>query len=384
MANKTNCTINGKDYYRIRRKVGKKINSKGVWVDDYKLFYGKNKSEAEAKFAAFMDNLNKGITNKPLHFGQMMDTFITEVFLKDSRYSDSTKTRYVNAYNNNLRNSSLAGLALSNIKSIDLQAAYNALTCGASTVRSLHNLVTHFYRYLENENICRDITKNIVLPKVEKTKGNAVSDGNVETWTAEEVKTILTGSEGHRLHLLFVLAINTGCRIGELLALRYDDIENGVLRVNKQVVISDEFIDGIKSGQKIQITPTKTKSSIRSIPLSNAVLTAVEEHAAWQQVEMLRNGYRTNHLFTTQTGNLYDKHSLRTACNRLYKRLGVPCRSFHVYRHTFGTTLAKNGVPIQTVAALMGHADINVTREYYINIDTDDKTAAISKLVFNP
>lgn len=383
MANKTNCTINGKDYYRIRRKVGKKLNSKGVWVDDYKLFYGKNKSEAEAKFAAFMDNLNKGITNKPLHFGEMMDTFITEVFLKDSRYSDSTKTRYVNAYNSNLRESSLAGLALSNIKSIDLQAAYNALTCGASTVRSLHNLVTHFYRYLENENICRDITKNIVLPKVEKTKGNAVSDGNIETWTAEELKTILKGSEGHRLHLLLVLAANTGCRIGELLALRYDDIEDGVLHVNKQVVISDEFTNGVKSGQKIEISTTKTKASIRSIPLPDAVLEAVEAHAAWQRVEMLRNGYRTNHLFTTQTGNLYDKHSLRTACNRLYKRLGVPCRSFHVYRHTFGTTLAKNGVPIQTVAALMGHADINVTREYYINVDTEDKTAAISKLAFN-
>lgn len=383
MANKTNCTINGKDYYRIRRKVGKKLNSKGVWVDDYKLFYGKNKSEAEAKFAAFMDNLNKGITNKPLHFGEMMDTFITEVFLKDSRYSDSTKTRYVNAYNSNLRESSLAGLALSNIKSIDLQAAYNALTCGASTVRSLHNLVTHFYRYLENENICRDITKNIVLPKVEKTKGNAVSDGNIETWTAEELKTILKGSEGHRLHLLLVFAANTGCRIGELLALRYDDIEDGVLHVNKQVVISDEFTNGVKSGQKIQISTTKTKASIRSIPLPATVLEAVEAHAAWQRVEMLRNGYRTNHLFTTQTGNLYDKHSLRTACNRLYKRLGVPCRSFHVYRHTFGTTLAKNGVPIQTVAALMGHADINVTREYYINVDTEDKTAAISKLAFN-
>lgn len=383
MANKTNCTINGKDYYRIRRKVGKKLNSKGVWVDDYKLFYGKNKSEAEAKFAAFMDNLNKGITNKPLHFGEMMDTFITEVFLKDSRYSDSTKTRYVNAYNSNLRDTSLAGLALSNIKSIDLQAAYNALTCGASTVRSLHNLVTHFYRYLENENICKDITKNIVLPKVEKTKGNAVSDGNIETWTAEELKTILKGSEGHRLHLLLVLAANTGCRIGELLALRYDDIEDGVLHVNKQVVISDEFTNGVKSGQKIQISTTKTKASIRSIPLPAAVLEAVETHAAWQRVEMLRNGYRTNHLFTTQTGNLYDKHSLRTACNRLYKRLGVPCRSFHVYRHTFGTTLAKNGVPIQTVAALMGHADINVTREYYINVDTEDKTAAISKLAFN-
>ena len=143
MANKTNCTINGKEYYRIRRKVGKRINSKGVWVDDYKLFYGKNKSDAEAKFNAYMDNCSKGITNKPLFFGEMMETFIKEVFLKDSRYSDSTKTRYVNAYNNNLKTSSLAGLPLSGIKSIDLQAAYNSLSCGASTVRSLHNLVVH-------------------------------------------------------------------------------------------------------------------------------------------------------------------------------------------------------------------------------------------------
>lgn len=382
MANKTNCMINGKEYYRIRRKVGKKINSKGVWVDDYKLFYGKNKSEAEAKYKAFMDNLNKGITNKPLHFGEMMDTFITEVFLKDSRYTDSTKTRYVNAYNNNLKESSLAGLALSSIKSIDLQAAYNSLTCGASTVRSLHNLVTHFYRYLENENICRNITENIVLPKVNKTKGNAVSDGTIETWSSSEIKTILQESEGHRLHLLFVLALNTGCRIGELLALRYDDIADGTLRITKQVIISDEFVNGIKAGQKIQVSEPKTKASIRSIPLSDTVLDAVQNHKNWHTKEMSSNGYNTPYIFTTKTGNLYDKHTLRTACNRLYKRIGVPCRSFHVYRHTFGTTLAKKGVPIQTVAALMGHSDINVTRSYYINVDTEDKAAALSKLDF--
>lgn len=117
MASKTNCTINGKDYYRIKRKIGKKLNSKGVWVDDYKTpFYGKNKTEA------FMDNQKKGVTNKTLFFGEMMDTFIKEIFLKDSRYSDSTKTRYVNAYNN-LKQSDIVGLPLSSIKSIDLQVS---------------------------------------------------------------------------------------------------------------------------------------------------------------------------------------------------------------------------------------------------------------------
>ena len=97
----------------------------------------------------------------------------------------------------------------------------------------------------------------------------------------------------------------------------------------------------------------------------------------WHKAEMMENGYRTEYIFTTKTGNIYDKHSIRTACNRLYRKFGVTCRSFHVYRHTFGISLAKKGVPIQTVAALMGHSDINVTRNYYINVDTDDKLNAI-------
>ena len=69
-----------------------------------------------------MDNQKKGVTNKTLFFGEMMDTFIKEIFLKDSRYSDSTKTRYVNAYNN-LKQSDIVGLPLSSIKSIDLQVS---------------------------------------------------------------------------------------------------------------------------------------------------------------------------------------------------------------------------------------------------------------------
>lgn len=357
-----------------------KTNCKGVWVDDYKTFYDKNKTEAEAKFEAFMDNQKKDVTNKTLFFGEMMDTFIKEVFLKDSRYSNSTKTRYVNAYNNNLKQSDIAGLPLSSIKSIDLQAAYNGLSCGASTVQSLHNLITHFYRYLENEHICTDITSNVVLPKVTTKKGNAVSDGNIEVWPESELKTIISGSEGHRLHLLLLLAANTGGRIGELLALCYDDISDGILKINKQIVIVDVFDSGVKSGQKIQISETKTSASIRSIPLDAPIIKAIDEHKKWHKAEMMENGYRTEYIFTTKTGNFYDKHSIRTACNRLYRKLRVTCRSFHVYRHTFGTSLAKKGVPIQTVAALMGHSDINVTRNYYINVDTDDKLNAIKKI----
>lgn len=66
----------------------------------------------------------------------MADTFIKNVFLNDSRFSEATKERYVNAYNNNLQQSPIAKLPLEEVKSIDLQTVYNNLSCGASTVRS--------------------------------------------------------------------------------------------------------------------------------------------------------------------------------------------------------------------------------------------------------
>ena len=367
MATKTNVTINGNRYKRVKHKVGMKLNSKGVWVPDYKQFYGRTKSEAEAKYNAYMDNVNKGLSNKPLHFGEMMDRFIREVFEKDSRYKASTKKLYVDAYNANVRASNFAGQLLSDIKSIDLQTMYNSLECAPSTVKAIHKLIKHFYEYLEKETICRDITGSIVLPKVVKRNGNAVEDGKIETWTDEELKTILSGSKGHRLHLFLVLSACTGCRISELLALKYSDIVDNMLMINNQVY------DG-------EIVALKTESSVRSIPLKREVIQEIQDHKAWHIEEMLKNGYRTDYVFTTKTGKLYERHNVDHACERLYKRLGITHRRHHVYRHTFGTQLAKSGVPIQTVAALLGHADTNVTSKYYINVDTADKTAAIEGL----
>ena len=364
---KNTVTINGNKYKTARRKVGQKLNENGVWVPDYRLFYGKTKKEAVAKADAYTNNLNRGITNKPLYFGELMDRFIKEVFKKDSRYKDSTKKLYISSYNANVRDSNFAGQLIKNIKSIDLQTLYNSLTCGPSTVKAIHKLIKLFYVYLEKEEICRDITGNIVLPKVVKKNGNTVEDGNIETWTDEELKIILDGSSEHRLHLLFVLAAYTGCRISELLGLTYEDITDNALMVNKQAYESKT------------VSP-KSDSSVRAIPLSEYVVNEVREHKTWHTEEMLKNNYRTDFIFTTQTGKLYDRHNIYHACSRLYKRLGVTSRPFHAYRHTFATKLAKSGVSIQTVAALLGHSDTEVTSKYYINVDMEDKTAAISKL----
>jgi site-specific recombinase XerD len=89
--------------------------------------------------------------------------------------------------------------------------------------------------------------------------------------------------------------------------------------------------------------------------------------------EMLLNGYRTEYIFTTKAGNFYDRHNVLTVFNSYHKKIGIPEKGIHVYRHTFGTKLCEEGYPIQVASKLLGHSSIGVTAKYYINIDDNRK-----------
>lgn len=136
-----------------------------------------------------------------------------------------------------------------------------------------------------------------------------------------DLKKLLLAADGHRLELLIVLAINTGCRIGEMLALTYADIKDGVLYISKQLSEAPKA-DGRNCPPYID-TP-KTNSSIRAIPLTTATLEQVERHMAWQRLEMMEKGYRTEYLFTTKAGAWYRRRNVKKSLDRLYDREGLP------------------------------------------------------------
>ena len=112
------------------------------------------------------------------------------------------------------------------------------------------------------------------------------------------------------------------------------------------------------------------------MPITENIREVIKEQKAEHQKEMLAKGYRTDYLFTTNTGRLYNKRNARRACDRVYDRIGVKRIGFHIYRHTYASMLANNGVPIQTLASLLGHTDSNITSRYYINVSSDQKQAA--------
>lgn len=168
-----------------------------------------------------------------------------------------------------------------------------------------------------------------------------------------------------------------GARYSELLALTYDDIKDNTLIINKQLT---EVPDSPKGKYIPHISTTKTNSSNRIIPLSAAVVEEINKHKKLHKAEMMKNGYRTNNIFTTSNGNYLYKRNVSLSLIRLYRRIGVPYHKFHTYRHTFGTNLSRAGVPIEETARLMGHSNINVTAKYYINISEERKLEAVEKI----
>lgn len=358
-------TINGREYYKIKRKVGKKQATTGAWVDHYKEFYGATLKAATAKYEAYM---RKQAAGDSRCFGEVINQWIDAVFLLDGNYKDSTKSRYLDAFRKNFTNAGLLGREITEIKGADIQAEYNRMTCGASTVKSCHKLLRLFFQYCEREGICTDKTRSLIPPAVSHKR----KDQNIDTLTDSEISAILAGFNGHRLRLLIVLALATGARIGELLALKYDDITPEGVRINKQLQR--------KTGAGFYIETTKTVAAVRIVPLSIETREEIETHSIWHKTEMLSEGYKTPFIFTTKTGGHYDTPTVRKSCNRVYRKIGVREMGFHVYRHTFGSILANAGVPIQTVSKLMGHTDIGVTSKYYVNVGTDAKKAAINAM----
>ena len=377
MPRKTNCVDkNGNKRYRLQKKVGMRKNKHGDWVPQIKNFYGRCKQEAEEKYVEYCNAQASGQANNKFRcLGEAIDMYAENVFKKLS-IANSTKQKYLNAYKKLFQNTPLSGRPLNEVTSIDLQKFYNNLDQCESTRRALHNFLRLFYKYADQNNICSDITSCLVVPKGCHEPKNE----EIDVWDNEEIQRVIDALDGSPLRLLIVLAVNTGARISELLALTYEDVSDNTMTINKQLSeIASVESDG---GVILHMEPVKSKNSNRTIPLTDEVMEEIEKHRQLQK--RLKRKYRYDNngfLFTTSTGKLHYKRTITRSLERLYRRIGVKHHKFHAYRHTFGTNLSKAGVPIEVVSILMGHSSIDITAKYYINVDAERRRTAIEKIV---
>lgn len=374
---------NKSGYYEKTLTTGHYINEAGHTKPVRKKFYGKTLKELNEKIDAFKEDQKQGIESRKQYFGILADGWIKEFFMQDGSLKDSTKVRYYDAWRRSIMPLPLYHARMNEVTAKTIQAAYNKLIeegTPVSEIKQAHKLMRKFYQYVELEGLGRDITHSLKIPKEQSNKANE----EIIVWSDDEIRTILNGFDEadvrFRHRLLITLAYYTGCRKSELLALTYDDITAEGVRITKTLA---DCTDGIKDGKmvtRLDVTDPKTASSVRTVPVDPVVLKELQIHRKWHKKEMMEKGYRTDYIFTTDSGEHFDPKNLDVALSRYYKRINIQPKPMHTYRHTYGTNLCKNGIPIETASALMGHSDISTTAKYYVNVSEDAKQAAAMTL----
>lgn len=183
--------------------------------------------------------------------------------------------------------------------------------------------------------------------------------------SAEETRRLLATARGDRLEALYVLAVHTGMRQGELLALRWQDVDLENTRASVRRTLT-------KSGGRLLFGEPKTKKSRRTIQLTAGSVNALRAHRKRQVEERLAAGglWSDNGLvFASETGTLINPSNLRRrSFASLLKKAGMPKVRFHDLRHTCATLLFGRSVHPKYVQELLGHANIAITLDTYSHV----------------
>ncbi|TDP59812.1 tyrosine-type recombinase/integrase [Aminicella lysinilytica] len=383
MARKTNCTVHGKDMYRLRAQIGRDLNGTPI----NKNFYGDSKRDAEKKrdkYIAEHENTQADI-NETL--GRLAEYYTYQVLRVDN-LAPSTIELYEQQYREKLKDAEMTIKPIKNITVAMLQKFFNDLSIGKrdgkdlnvskSSIKALSKYMKKLFSYLYAAGYCQNLMLYVVIPKLEAADPSSEIESNIEVFSDNEVKAILEAP--NRKHFLFLMALSTGLRIGELLALEYDDLRDDCVVVSKQLNSHYKILEDGSRELETTIKKVKSSSSNRSVPLPASVLRELEEYRNWHQTEMMQNGYRTTYLFTSDTGKIIYASNVRRAWMRHLKSCGIEYRKFHSCRATYCTMLCRQGIPLETAYKLMGHSDINVTAQFYRYVGTSEMKEAAQSI----
>jgi len=206
---------------------------------------------------------------------------------------------------------------------------------------------------------------------------------SVSVWTDDEVRRFLAAAAGERLYAAYLLALGTGLRRGEILGLRWEDIDlaRGMLSVRRSLVPTSQ-------GNLLQ--EPKTAGSRRHVKMSPDLTDALVAHRSKQQEEkdLFQEAYNDLGLvFPSYTGTPLDPRNLARAFEKVIAVAGVPKISFHDLRHTHATMLLQAGVHPKVVAERLGHTEIGTTLDTYSHVlpsMQEEAALVIDRVVGNP
>jgi integrase len=360
-----------------RNKQGKVISYKGAFFGpDGKRHWvsAKTKTECWTKLNAAMTDAERGIL--PPSATLTVETYLS-AWLTDKVEGTVSRATY-DAYKRDVRYHIAPFLGRRKLKDLtpaDIRRFYTKKRDEGLSNRSLEYIHTTLRKALKDAKYDGEIYRNPTDGvKPQKTFEGAARES--KALNPSQVAALLSAATGSRLEALYVVAIHTGLRRGEMLGLRWEDVDlgSGTLSVRRS-----QDVDGTLK------TP-KNPASRRTLKLTPRALATLKAHKARQNKERLKAGdaWEDKGLVFPNTfgrplnaGNFY-----RREFQPLLKIAGLADEgfTFHSLRHTFATTLAANSVHPSTAQKMLGHSDVRMTLAIYTHATDDMQDAAVDAI----
>ena len=333
----------------------------------YRNVLGKTQAEVKEKLKTAIEK-TRVLPLKTEHYtvGQWLDAWM-ENYAKLQVRPSSHKT-YQGFISNHIK-PALGDLPLEKLTAMDLQRLYKHLLesgrveCTESrnkpkglsikTVRNINQVISSAMEFaIEQKLIAANPTDGCALPKLEHRE--------MKTLPTEQLASFLHEAKESGVFELYYIELATGLRRGELLGLKWEDIdlERGTIQVRRQIArINGEVVEA----------PLKTKNSYRSVSIGHDAVEILKEQ---------RRKTNSEYVFPSPTGGPISPDSVLHMLHRGLKRAGLPQIRFHDMRHTFATVALQNGVDIKTVSGMLGHYSAGFTLDTYAHVTTQAQRQA--------
>ena len=325
----------------------KKWLAEAKYNDEHGEIGASSKMTVDAWFSYWIENIKKG-TVRP-----------------------NTIRNYSERYKANIQKC-IGSMIISEVKPMHCQNIFNVMNeedyAGSTMYQTRITLVNMFSAAKENRIIKNSpVTKSVKCPKKVEVRTRVLS--------LEEQKAFLDVARNTTNFRQYMLILNTGIRTGELVGLKWEDIdfENRTISINRSMEF--RYTD-----DDYKIGPPKSDHGYRTIPMTQVVydiLKSLEEDKRKRKVVNIRfNDFVfVNRKGTPTKNSTYDSHLYKLA-----EKAGIESFSMHTLRHTFATRCIENGMRPKTLQKLLGHAKISITMDRYVHVTDDEKEKEMRKI----
>ncbi len=348
-----------------------------------KPFYGKTKQVVLEKMTEYKYKITTG-TLSPDSGMTLEKWFHTWLFVfRINDLKSGSFTRYYGIFKHYVACTDIGRMKLTDLRPVHVQQHLTNLLKTGKTIHTIHTINRFLSTCLKEAQIQGYIVSNpcksVRLPKIK------AGERQIVAFAPEEQKTLIEALKGHEYETAILCALGTGLRLGELLALKWQniDFDEKTLHVTGSIRwITDISDNGARQMKLVETTP-KTDSSIRTVPIPEIILNRLKRHRKKQAEARLQKGPAysdAGYIFCNDFGLPMDTKKIPRAFKAVLKESGIRDMKFHACRHTYATRLFEAGVSPKTVQVLMGHKKIETTLDIYTHVMPEQTSLAAEKI----